>query len=406
MSSSALEGKRVIHVLRSAGTGGVESHVKLLVPMQQRAGALPAIVSLARTSPHVEFQALGCPLYILSDRQARGINTFLVVYELFQLLRELAPDIVHLHGARPIFVGALAARAAGVRAVLTALHGAHNLMAVRTDGTTTSAGEWIARLTHGVGFRLSARTVVCAAALLGDVERCLATASIGRKVRGVERTRVIYHGIEARRFLNSGDARITMRRGRDNKDDVFTIGTLTRLDEPKKGVGVLLDAVSMLESRGLSVALRIAGTGHSRHALETRSAELGLCRCEFLGYVEHAANFYQELDLFVLPSFSEGLPLVNLEAMASGLAVVTTDVGGASEAVVHGVTGLVVPPGDAMQLASAIENLARDQETCRNFGAAGRARVLDKFSVDSMFEELTQVYVETMSSVSKSGAQS
>jgi glycosyltransferase involved in cell wall biosynthesis len=382
-----------VHIIRSAGTGGVETHVKLLVAMLQDSGARPLVISLARTDPHPDFKALGCPLYTLCDEAAWGIHTARASIELYRLLRTLSPDIVHLHGARPIFVGAIAARAAKVKIVIAALHGSHTLMSVRDDGSTTPPRRFFARVFHGIGFLLSSRVVVCAEALLDDVSQCLKTASLGLAGSRMEKAKVLYQGIDPTPFMEgtaAGD-------GHRHHCGDFVIGTLSRLDEPKKGVAVLLDAVSALQARGVKSSLLIAGSGHSRLELEKKARDLGLSSCEFLGFVEDSAAFYRRLDVFVLPSLSEGMPLVNLEAMASGLPVVTSDVGGAAEAVIDGVTGFVVAPGDAPGLADAIEKLALDSETVVRFGEAGRARVVEQFTSRHMFERISSLYIELIS---------
>ncbi len=172
------------------------------------------------------------------------------------------------------------------------------------------------------------------------------------------------------------------------------VGTLSRLDEPKKGIGIFLQAVAMLERRGRSVCLRIAGEGYSRQSLEKKAGELSLSDCRFLGYVGDSAQFYRSLDIFVLPSYSEGFPLSNLEAMASGAAVVTTNAGGAAEAIEQSTSGLVVPIGDAAALADALERLIDDPVLRRGIADAGRDRVQDRFSIDITCKRVMALYSE------------
>lgn len=128
---------------------------------------------------------------------------------------------------------------------------------------------------------------------------------------------------------------------------------LARL-EPEKGVDVAIDAIG----RVADVDLVIAGSGSCSGALESKAAQLGINhRVHFLGHRNDPASLLARADVFVLPSHVEGLPLSVLEAMAAGVPVVATDIGGTREAVEHEKTGLLVPPGDSNALASAIEHV-------------------------------------------------
>lgn len=376
-----------MHVIRSAGAGGVETHVAYVLQMLRDMGAAPSLVSLSSSKPvQTGFSSIGCPVTTLSDGAGWGWRTLRACYELWRVIRRSRPDIVHVHGARPILVGTLAARLAGVENVVCSLHGAHNLMAVKPDGTSTGLGEWFARVSHGVGFALCRRLIVCAERLRHDAIVSLNTVLVGMSRRSMRKLRIVYHGIDVARFDRPGPRKV------DTGE--FVVGTLSRLDEPKKGIAVLLEAAALVQARGIRIGVRIAGSGYSRESLERKAVELALSRCEFLGFVADSADFYRTLDVFVLASFSEGMPLVNLEAMASGVPVVTTDVGGAAEAVLDGSCGKVVPPGDAYALAEALCVLARDRALADEYAAAGQVRVRQYFSKQSMFRNLVHVYAE------------
>lgn len=375
-----------VHVIRNAGTGGVETHVRGVIRLMQAQGYDVSLVSLARAAPHRQFAELGCEIVSLYDQGGWSWHTVRSAFTLVGVLRRLRPDVIHVHGARPILFGTLAAKAAVAGPVVCSLHSAHDLMAVRDDGSVGAFGAWFARVVHGLGFLFSDVIVVCAGRLRRDVEVSLQAVTLGFVARSTRKVRLIHHGIDLAPFAKATPARAP------GHDRPFVVGTLCRLDEPKKGVAVLLKAVAVLEAHGLAVSLRIAGDGHSRQALERQATVLELRDCRFLGFVADTPEFYATLDTFVLPSFSEGMPLVNLEAMAAGLPVVTTDVGGAAEAVLDGECGFVVPPGDAPALAAALETLAGDVSRRAAFGQAGFERARRKFSLEAMFEALSGVY--------------
>ena len=119
-------------------------------------------------------------------------------------------------------------------------------------------------------------------------------------------------------------------------------------------------------------------------------------RVHFLGFRSDVPDLLAACDIFVLPSLCEGLPLAILEAMAAWKPVVATAISGTDETVVHGVTGLLVPPADPAALAGAIQSLLADPEASRRLGLAGRARVAREFLVETMVARVEAVYQELL----------
>ena len=154
-----------------------------------------------------------------------------------------------------------------------------------------------------------------------------------------------------------------------------------RLD-PVKGVPLLLDAFAEVKARHPQARLTIAGDGHIRERLEARARSLGL-QVNFPGYLDEGqvADLLATADMLVLPSFAEGLPVVLMEALAAQIPVIATQVGGVPELVQHGVSGLIVPPGDVVGLAEAIDRLLSDPALRARMGEVGRAKVLAEHDV-------------------------
>ena len=149
-----------------------------------------------------------------------------------------------------------------------------------------------------------------------------------------------------------------------------------------KGLPMLLDAAAALAAEHPGLRLTIVGDGPDRAWLEARAAELGIgAQVVFTGYRSQAevADALTETDVFVLPSFAEGVPVVLMEAMAARVPVVATRVAGVAELVEDGVSGHLVPPGDAETLTGALRRIMGDEALRRAMGAAGRARVLEAF---------------------------
>jgi len=168
--------------------------------------------------------------------------------------------------------------------------------------------------------------------------------------------------------------------------------TVARLDQ-QKGHTVLFDAI-----RDVPDALFVlAGDGPEKTVLEAKARALGIAdRVVLLGHRGDIGNLLAACDLFVLPSLYEGLPLAILEAMAAGKAVVATAVGGVAEAVLDGVTGVLVAPRDPSALAKTIRTLVADPLLAHRMGAAGRSRVQREFSSAAMVQEVMRVYEEVL----------
>jgi glycosyltransferase involved in cell wall biosynthesis len=166
--------------------------------------------------------------------------------------------------------------------------------------------------------------------------------------------------------------------------------TVARLDT-QKGHTFLLDAIAQVPDANFI----LAGSGAEKEALEAKARNLGISdRVIFMGHRSDIPDLLANCDLFVLPSLYEGFPLSVLEAMAAGKPVVATTVSGTPEAVLDGVTGYLVPPGNPVALANAIRNVLSDLPRASQMGLAGKRRAQELFSVEAMVQRYDQVYAE------------
>ncbi len=180
--------------------------------------------------------------------------------------------------------------------------------------------------------------------------------------------------------------------------DVFEILCVGRL-VAAKGQQVLLDAMVRLQAEGRAVRLRYVGDGPDRAALEQRASQLGLGKTViFEGSVnqDRIRAFYESADVFALPSFAEGIPVVLMEAMAMEIPVVTTWITGVPELIRSGIDGLLVAPSDEQGLAGAIAQLMDDPALCLRLGAAGRVRVMEHYHLAKSVEHLAGVFRERL----------
>jgi len=174
--------------------------------------------------------------------------------------------------------------------------------------------------------------------------------------------------------------------------NTFLIGFVGRL-HLQKGIDTLLEAFSQFAGDHTEARLLIVGDGELRSRLEIMAGSLGISgQVKFVGVRRNIPEILASLDLFVLPSRWEGLPLALLEAMAACLPVVATAVGGTPEVVIDGETGLLVPPGDPDALAQAIVFLIENPELRKKMGQAGRKRVAEHFTIQETVRKTEALY--------------
>ena len=161
-----------------------------------------------------------------------------------------------------------------------------------------------------------------------------------------------------------------------------------------KGLPILLQSLATLKSLHPEIILTIVGDGADRVAWEEMAIALGLERqVKFVGYQSQAQvrQHLQQTDVFVLPSFAEGVPVVLMEAMAAGVPVVATQIAGTSELVENGISGYLVPPGDTVSLTKQIEVLLNDSQLRAKLGASGRLKVENEFNLHKEVDRLYSI---------------
>lgn len=201
-----------------------------------------------------------------------------------------------------------------------------------------------------------------------------------------EKLRVVRCGLDPARFAP------VERAGREHPREILNVGRVV----PVKGQALLLRAVAELARAGVDARLTLVGEGPQLPELEALADRLGIARrVEFAGAVGQGeiAAYYAHADVFAMPSFAEGLPVVLMEAMATGLPVVASRITGIPELVEEGVSGLLVAPGRLDELIAALARLLREPAERRvQMGSAGRARVESEFAVDRTAAELRALF--------------
>lgn len=285
-----------------------------------------------------------------------------------RILRERGIEILHSHLNGAIAAGAMAATLAGIPHVGTL----HDVFHVLQEPTRFR----MLKLAAGLGTHL--------VAVSRDMGRLYDTLGRGRV--GID---CIYNGVNVNDFYHNTKER----------HEAFTFVSVGRL-EAIKGFDILIDAFAQTKLK--DARLLIVGEGRDHKLLEAQVAHLGLShQIIFLGFQADISTVLAEADAFVLASRSEGLPCSVIEAMASFLPCVVTDVGGNKELVAEGETGFLVPPGDRNALADRMITLSGNRQVAREMGLAGRRRVEEKFSLESTVRGYNDVYQSLLISIER-----
>ncbi len=302
--------------------------------------------------------------------------------EALRRIRSLATgvDILHVHGARAALFGRLAALSLGKRRprVIYTIHG--------------FAAPHYAPPRRQVLLFVERRLAPVTDAWI-CVSHAEKAALLGARVAESTRVQVIHNGIDLSRFVGAAAIRGRTRRAVNLPDDAFVVTTVCRLNRPRD-LTTLLSAFRSVQNDLQRAHLIIVGDGPLRPQLERRVRSLALHdHVHLLGMRRDVPQILAATDVFALSSRGwEGLPLTVLEAMASALPVVASDVGGTGEAVVHEHTGYLFPAGDAAALADCLRTLARDAVLAHQLGQRGLARVRELFTVQRMVRQTAALY--------------
>lgn len=365
----------VIHVTFDMRIGGAEQVIRTLVENTDSSRYNVSLVCLNRP-----LGPFGC------DLQRRGFHVEIfdrkpgfdlaLVGKIREVIVSRGIDVVHCHQYTPYVYGLLGSL--GTRAgVIFTEHGRFHPDPPR-----------LKRVLLNPFFSLLTRHVTAISSATRD-------ALIRVENFPSERVGVIYNGIDDKRFRlpRDSDDRASLGIPRD----VPVLGTVARLDGIKNQA-VMIRALRLLRETHPDVRLLIVGDGPERENLERLAEDLQVnSRVIFTGFREDTHRCYRVMDIFLLTSFTEGTAMTLLEAMASGLPCIATDVGGNGEIVRDEETGLLVASNDDVDLAEAIERLLADEALRLKMGAAGRGRFEECFTVEKMAQGYQALYDQEFS---------
>ena len=367
---------RVLHLVRSLEIGGLEKVVADLIVTTVERGIECHLGCLLEKGVWVD----GLPVESVWVGRSRQRGRLAAILGLRRHVMLHGIDLIHSHNPEPHVFGAAAALFSG-KPLIHTKHGRN----YPDDRRRVWLNRQLARATRKI------------VAVSEDA------AKVATEIEGVpaEKVVVIRNGVAIPDGVSGPDGGTSdVRREMGIGKDAFVVGSVGRFS-PEKNYQVLIQAFSRFrksDARGQkSVALLLVGDGPERSALEKLAAELGLTGSVHMpGMKDDVMPYLEAMDVFCLSSVTEGTSVTLLEAGASGLPSVVTDVGGNAEVVEHGKTGLVVAGGDEDGIASAFAQILEDAGKRKSLGTNARKRIAERYNLHTMVSEYVRVYNEAL----------
>ncbi|MFN8490592.1 MAG: glycosyltransferase family 4 protein [Caldilineaceae bacterium] len=378
---------RVLHPITRLIIGGAQENTILTAHLLDKNEWAVDVISGPQTGPEgslIEMayeQGISLTLEPALVREVNPLKDLLVVFRLARFIKRGGYTIVHTHSSKAGIVGRWAAKLAGVPVIVHTVHGwAHH-----------DRQHWLVRayyiLMEKVTLPITDKLIVVSAL---NIEKGLQDG-IGQPDDYV----VIRSGIELDRFGQPQVPRAEMRKSLGIPLDAPVIGSVTRLSAQKAPLDFIRAAGLVAQARPDAYFVMV-GDGALRAEVEALAIEVGIKEHLVLtGLRRDVPELMAAFDIFALSSLWEGLPRVLPQAMATGLPLVATATDGSVEAVVDGVNGLLVPPGEPEKLGQALLRLLNDPALAHRMGEAGRERVAE-FSDRRMVEQIAALYRELL----------
>jgi glycosyltransferase involved in cell wall biosynthesis len=357
------------------GMGGLEKKLYDFVSRIDRAH-FRVVACCLKDAGHLRdpFIGLGVPMY---ERLLKNKFDALAFARLLGVIEKEGIDLIYtLPHPNSVIFASLARRIGRVKRVVVSVHG--------------TGGPMGGRMVRGY-----------LKPFFGGVDRFISVAEehkrylVESEELPPEKTVVIYNGVDLVKF-HPGGAGGPARAGLGIRPGERVVATVASLNF-YKGVDVFVNAVPAVLEKFADTRFVVVGDGPERKNLERLAADVGASdRLTFTGIRSDVDEILRASDVFVLSSRTEAFPNVILEAMATGLPVVSSDVGSVAELVDEGKTGHRIPPGDPAVLARAICSLLGDGERAKTFGAAGRRVVEERFRLEGMIEERESLFAELL----------
>ncbi len=361
---------KVVYVITGVNVGGAEKLVLDLVRSLDRTRFEPVVVAMVGGAFSPEFRDTGIRIHDLGMSRAWP---FPGIARLWKIMREEKPAIVHTHLIHADFIGRVVAWSCGVPVIITTLHMVEDARR---------------RFPYHMLDRLAAR---CNTSFIA-VSQIVKDGIVALEKLDPAKIAVIRNAVADLPAVDPQAAQ-ALRRGLGVAGDDILVGVVSRLEAPRKGHHVLLQALVQVVHEHPRLHCVFIGDGLGRPRLEAQARELGLeARVTFAGTQRDIPVWLRALDIFVLPSLHEGFPMAIIEAMAAGRPIIATRVGGVPELIEDGREGLLVEAGQASALGQAVDRLVRDPRSRGEFGTAARRRFEQEFEIGRAVAATQDIY--------------
>lgn len=385
----------VMHIIGNLDIGGAQEVVRTLVEFLLASGSCQPVVCTFKDGPlRQEIEQVGVKVEVLPQRRYGVVALPLFIMDMVRIWKSLAElvkrydvDVVQTHLLASLdFLVLLLLYTTDLRVVLWTFHN------VRFELTAAMLPrhKWLLlpkRYSHRLLYRLASHLVSGFIAVSDEVKEAM-IETIGPIQ---DKIVVVDNGVDVRRYGRPVD-RVAIRHQLGLEANTRLIAVVATLKE-QKGHRYLIEAMAVIVPRHPDLHVLFIGDGELREELQVQVERLNLGHhIYFLGSRSDVPQLLAACDLFVLPSLWEGLSMALLEAMATGLPIVATEVSGTVQVLVPNETGILVPPGEPGRLTHAIERLMSDPERAQAMGAAARRRVAAEFSAQKQAGEHLALY--------------
>lgn len=334
-----------------------------------------SIASLVKLNSDIEVKNMvqaeraGIKTYAL-DLKNRG--HILTIFDLIKILRKNKINIIHTHSDSCDTYGRIAAILAGTRIRLVTVH----------NMSPHLGKEKIGFMIDKILSPFTTKYIAVSDKIAKFVKQRLSVPC--------QKLSVIYNGVNLKEFVKiKRDINVRIKYGlHPNKWTIGCIGLIYSV----KGQFNLLEAVQILKKQRNDFQVIFFGEGQDKELLEEEIKRKNISSVHVYGWCENKIDMYSSIDILVIPSFIEGLPLVMLEAFAAGIPVIATDVGAISDFIVNNDTGIIVPPGNPAALATAISQILGHKSLCYSIAMRAKAKVTELCSVENMVKKYMQIY--------------